>query len=83
MVGILLLHPAHSPDMALSGYHLFGSLKRALIGLHFADDNELNQNFRHVFRNWGREFYNIGVERLTQPWEKYVENGADYGKIAS
>jgi hypothetical protein len=69
-----LPHPAHSPDMAPSDYDLFGPVKDALRGRHFADDNELNQSFRDVLRNRGREFYNTGVQRLIQRWQKRVEN---------
>jgi hypothetical protein len=39
------LHPAHSPDLAFSDYHLFGPAKHALLGHHFADDKELKQSF--------------------------------------
>jgi hypothetical protein len=39
-------NPDHSPDLAPSGYHLFGPVKDALRGHHFANDNELKQSFR-------------------------------------
>jgi hypothetical protein len=34
----VLPHPAYSPDLAVSDYHLFGPVKDALHGCHFADD---------------------------------------------
>jgi hypothetical protein len=37
----VLPHSAQSPDLAPSSYHLFGAVKNALRGRHFADDNEL------------------------------------------
>jgi hypothetical protein len=40
-----LLHPVHSPDLAPSDCHLFGPLRDALRGRHFADDNVLKQSF--------------------------------------
>jgi histone-lysine N-methyltransferase SETMAR len=52
----VLPHPAHSPDLAPSDYHMFGPVKDALRGCHFADDNELKQSFRDVLRSRGREF---------------------------
>jgi histone-lysine N-methyltransferase SETMAR len=70
----LLSQPAHSKDPAPSHYHLFGLVKDALRGRHFADDNELKQSFRDVLRSRGREFYNSGVHRRSQRWQKYVEN---------
>jgi hypothetical protein len=36
-----LPRPAHSPDLAHSGYHLFGPVKDALGGRHSVDDNEM------------------------------------------
>jgi hypothetical protein len=60
----VLTHPSHSPDLAPFDYHLFGPVKHALRGRHFADANELKQTFRDVLRSQGREFYN-GIHRLT------------------
>jgi histone-lysine N-methyltransferase SETMAR len=71
---ILLPQPAHSPDLAPSDYHLFGTVKHALRGRHFADDNQLKETFRHVIRNRIWECYNIGIQRLTQRWQKCVES---------
>ena len=34
-------HPPYSPDLALSNFHLFPNLKKALRGRHFANDEEL------------------------------------------
>jgi hypothetical protein len=41
----VLHHPAHSPDHAPSNYYLFGPVKDALRGRHFADDNEVKKVF--------------------------------------
>jgi histone-lysine N-methyltransferase SETMAR len=37
----VLKHPPYSPDLAPSDYHLFGPLKDALRGRHFASDQEV------------------------------------------
>jgi len=34
-------HPPYSPDLALSGYHLFPGLKKQLKGRHFSSDVEV------------------------------------------
>jgi hypothetical protein len=52
----LLPHPAHSPDLAASNYHLFGPVKDALCGCHFADDIELIGSFRDVLQSQGTSF---------------------------
>jgi hypothetical protein len=44
----VLPHPAQSPNLAPTDCHLFGPVKYALRGRHFADDNELKQYFRDV-----------------------------------
>jgi hypothetical protein len=50
----LLPHPAHNPHLATYGCHLFGPVKDALPGRHFADKNELKQRCRDVLRRQGR-----------------------------
>jgi hypothetical protein len=77
---IILSHPAHNPDLAPSDCHLFGPVKDALYGCHFADDNEMKQSFCDAFRSRGREFYNTGIQRLTQRWKKCFENDGDYAE---
>jgi hypothetical protein len=42
-------HPAHSPDLAPSNYHLFSPVRDALRGRHFADYSELKQSPRSSF----------------------------------
>jgi hypothetical protein len=64
MVWTVLSHPAHSPDLAPSNYHLFGCVKDALRGHHSADDNKLKQIFCHVLQSQGGEFYNNGKNVL-------------------
>jgi hypothetical protein len=56
------IEAAHSPDLAPSDCGLFGPVRDALRGRHFADGNELKQSFRDVLRSRGREFYNTGVQ---------------------
>jgi hypothetical protein len=65
-------HPTHSPDPALPDHPLFGSVKDALRGRHFASDNELKESFRDVLRSRSREFYSTGIQCLTQRWQKCV-----------
>jgi hypothetical protein len=59
---------------------LFGPIKDALHGRHFADDSELKQNLHDVLQSQGPEFYNTGIQCLTQRWQKSVENDSDFVK---
>jgi hypothetical protein len=65
----VLPHPAHSPVLACSNYQLFGPVKDGLHRCHFADDNRLKQSLRDVLWSRGREFYNTGIQHLTQCWQ--------------
>jgi hypothetical protein len=74
----VLPHAAHSSHLAPSDYNLFGSVKDALSGGHFADHNELKQSFHDALRSRGREFYNTGLQRFIERWQKCVENDGDF-----
>jgi hypothetical protein len=75
-----LFFPNDSPDLVHSNYHLFGPVKDALCVCHFADDNKLKQSSCDVLQSRSREFYNSGTQRLTQRWQKVVENEEDFVK---
>jgi hypothetical protein len=60
-------YPVHSPDLAPPDYHLFGLVKVALRGRHFA--HKLIQSFCVMLQHQGREFYNVGVQHLSQCWQ--------------
>jgi hypothetical protein len=70
----VLAHPVHSSDLAPSYCKLFGPVRDALRGRHFADDNKLKQSFRDVLRSRSRKFYNTGIQRLAQRLQKCVDN---------
>jgi hypothetical protein len=74
----VLPHPVHSPDLTHSDYNLFGPVMNALYGRHFAENNELNQSFRHVPRSGDRD---TGIQRLNQRLPKCVENEEDFVEI--
>jgi hypothetical protein len=44
----------------------------------FADDHELKQSLRNAFRRRRKEFYDTGIQRLTQSWQKFAENDGDF-----
>jgi histone-lysine N-methyltransferase SETMAR len=60
----VLPHPAHSPDLAPSDYHLFSPVKDALHGRHMAGDNELTQSFCDLLQVKAGNF--TTVQCLTQ-----------------
>jgi len=68
--GEVLPHPAYSPDLTPSDYHLFSSMGHALTERHF-DSYE-------VVRKWldewfaSKEFFWRGIHKLPERWEKCI-----------
>jgi len=76
---LLFLILLYSSDLAPSDFHLFfGSLKDDLRGRSFSDDDELQHSLREELRRFNKEFYVIGIQRLTQRWKNYVDNEEDF-----
>jgi histone-lysine N-methyltransferase SETMAR len=71
-------HPAYSPDLAPSDYHLFGKLKDGLRGTHFPDDESLVTAAKQWLKDAGGEFYRAGIQALVPRWRKAVELNGDY-----
>ncbi|GFN90418.1 transposase [Plakobranchus ocellatus] len=55
----ILPHPAHSPDLAPSDFHLFGPLKRHLGGMAFETENALISELRNWFDNLDVDFFRL------------------------
>jgi hypothetical protein len=68
----VLAHPAHSPNRSPSDYDVFHPVKDALLGRHFADDNETEfslcalKSRDGILQHWYTAF--------TQRWRKCVES---------
>ncbi|GFO15225.1 serine/threonine-protein kinase atm [Plakobranchus ocellatus] len=61
----ILPHPAHSPDLAPSYFHLFGPLKRHLGGMAFETEDDLISELRNWFDNLDVDFFR-GQDDLRQ-----------------
>ncbi|GFO07792.1 histone-lysine N-methyltransferase SETMAR [Plakobranchus ocellatus] len=57
----ILPHPAHSPDLAPSDFHLFGPLKRHLGGMAFEIEDDLISELRNWFDNLDVDFFRVGI----------------------
>ena len=73
-----LEHPAYSPDLAPSDYHLFGALKRALSGERFTTDNELKHAVLQFFSQRDEDFYRGGIMGLVDRWDKCLNKFDNY-----
>jgi histone-lysine N-methyltransferase SETMAR len=77
----VLPHPPYSPNLAPSDFHLFGSLKDALRGTHFEDDNSEIEAVRKWLRRQDKSWYRQGIFALFPRWRKAVQVDGDYVKI--
>ncbi|GFO13472.1 histone-lysine N-methyltransferase SETMAR [Plakobranchus ocellatus] len=60
----ILPHPAHSPDLAPSDFHLFGPLKRHLRSMSFETEDDLISELRNWFDNLDVDFFRVGINSL-------------------
>ncbi|KAH0818009.1 hypothetical protein GEV33_004782 [Tenebrio molitor] len=71
-------HPPYSPNIAPSGYYLFGYLKKDLCGRRFNDDNELKAAVVAHFDDKPKHFFLKDIELLIKICNKCTEAKGDY-----
>ncbi|GFN76747.1 histone-lysine N-methyltransferase SETMAR [Plakobranchus ocellatus] len=74
----ILPHPAHSPDLAPSDFHLFGPLKRHLGGMAFETEDDLISELRNWFDNLDVDFFRVGINSLLSRLQKCIDLHGDY-----
>lgn len=74
----VLTHPAYSPDLAPSDFHLFRSLSNNLRGISFNNDVELQNWLHEFFASKPANFYKQGIQKLPERWEAVVNNAGEY-----
>ncbi|GFN80599.1 histone-lysine N-methyltransferase SETMAR [Plakobranchus ocellatus] len=74
----ILPHPAHSPDLAPSDFHLFGPWKRHLGGMAFDTEDDLISELRNWFDNLDVDFFRVGINSLLSRWQKCIDLHGDY-----
>jgi histone-lysine N-methyltransferase SETMAR len=75
---MVLPHPPYSPDLTPLDFHLFGSLKDALCGTHFEDDNSVTEAVRKWLRKQDKSWYQQGIHSLVPRWHKAIQVDGDY-----
>lgn len=75
---IVLPHPADSPDLAPTDYHLNLSLKNFLRGKQFQSEDEIRKALEHFFSLKGPQFYREGIEGLPERWREVILSGGEY-----
>lgn len=74
----LLPHPAYSPDLAPSDFHLFPNLKKHLGGQKFLTNEEVEAAVNLYFEDLEESFFKTGMEALESRWKKCIELNGDY-----
>ena len=74
----VLEHPAYSPDLAPSDYHLFEPLKNSLRGRRFSADKEVRKAVHKWLRDQLNTFFLEGIRKLVDCWTKCIEKEGDY-----
>jgi len=74
----VLEHPAYSPDLAPSDFHLFRPLKNALRDGRFAANDEVKEAVHDWLRNQPQSIFFNGIKKLTDRWAKCIEKKGDY-----
>ena len=62
----VLSHPAYSPDMAPSDYHLFSSMGHALAERHFDSYEDIRKWLNEWFASKNEEFFWRGIHKLPE-----------------
>jgi len=74
----VLEHPAYSPDLAPSDYHLFGPLKDALRGCRFTSDKGVKKVVHEWLAAQPKTFFSEGIQKLLERWNKCIAKHGDY-----
>jgi histone-lysine N-methyltransferase SETMAR len=71
-------HPAYSPDLAPSDFHLFPKLKEFLGGKYMETDAEVKETVTAWFNGLAAEFYDEGIVKLLSRLDKCLNLYGDY-----
>ncbi|CAK9834550.1 Mariner Mos1 transposase [Anthophora retusa] len=74
----VMSHPPYSPDLAPSDYHLFRSLQNFLNGKNFNNNDDLKSHLDQFFGDKDRKFYERGIMKLPERWQKVIEQNGRY-----
>lgn len=74
----LLPHPAYSPDLAPSDYHLFRAMAHFLRGRTFDNLKEVDAGVQEFFASKSPEWYRAGIQNLAERWLKVIEHNGLY-----
>lgn len=74
----ILEHPAYSPDLAPSDFHLFPKLKEHIRGTKFDDDDAVMAAVEEFFECQEKYFFSEGIRKLEKRYSKCIDLEGDY-----
>ena len=75
---VLLPHPAYSPDLAPSDFHLFGLLKDPLRSRRVGPESELKSVVNEVVKTMSKDWFEEGIKKVAERWRKCIDLQGDY-----
>ncbi|UYV66399.1 hypothetical protein LAZ67_4001546 [Cordylochernes scorpioides] len=76
----VLQHPAYSPDLAPTDYHLFRSMSNHMRGTTFDDEEDL-KTWLNNFDTRPGDFWRNGINKLVERWEEVVKDFTKTSKL--
>ena len=74
----VLPHPAYSPDLAPSDYHLFRSMQHFFQEKIYTEVESIKKDLDSYFFSRPESFYKRGIQSLPERWEKVILNDGNY-----
>ncbi len=74
----VLPHPAYSPDLAPSDYHLFRSMEHFFREKSFEDFKSVEKEVENYFASKPVSFFERGIRLLPEKWAKVIVNDGNY-----
>ena len=74
----VLPHPAYSPDLAPSDYHLFRSIEHFFREKTFTDLQSLKKEVDQFFSTKPASFYHRGIHLLPEKWQMVITSEGNY-----
>ncbi|CAK9832629.1 Histone-lysine N-methyltransferase SETMAR [Anthophora retusa] len=74
----LLSHPAYSPDIVPSDFHLFRALQNFLLGKKLNSKQDVQNELSGFFASKTESFYSNGIKKLSVRWREIVNSGGKY-----